>query len=212
MLSEALGRRRLLLGLLALLALLLATMTGLRPAAAAPSADDARALIQTVGAEVLDVLRDGSLSDQQKFDRLVELLSGPIDLDLVGRLILGRYWRTASDEQRAEYLKLFRAFALGTLASKLHVYKGQDFQITGAKPVSDNDVLVSTNILSNEGPPLAVDWRLRERDGNGFVAIDVIVEGVSMIVTQRSEFGSVIERQGFDALLDELRHRIQRQA
>ncbi len=209
MLSEAFGRRRLLYGLLVLL---LATMTGLRPAAAAPSADNARAMIQTVGAEVLDVLRDGSLSDQQKFDRLVDLLSGPIDLDLVGRLILGRYWRTASDQQRAEYLKLFRAFALDTLASKLHVYKGQDFEVTGAKPVSDNDVLVSSNILSNDGPPLAIDWRLRARDGDGFVAIDVIVEGISMIVTQRSEFGSVIERHGFDALLDELRHRIQRQA
>jgi phospholipid transport system substrate-binding protein len=209
MLSKALGRRRLVHGLLVLL---LATLIGLRPAGAAPSADSARALIQTVGTEVLDVLRNGSLSDQQKFDRLVELLSGPIDLDLVGRLILGRYWRTASEGQRAEYLKLFRAFALDTLASKLHVYKGQDFEIIGAKAVSDNDVLVSTHILSGDGPPLAVDWRLREREGSSIVAIDVIVEGVSMIVTQRSEFGSVIERQGFDALLDELRHRIGRQA
>jgi ABC-type transporter MlaC component len=65
---------------------------------------------------------------------------------------------------------------------------------------------VSTRILS-EGPPLAVDWRVRELDDRSLVAIDVIVEGVSLIVTQRSEFGAVIERQGLDGLLAELRRR-----
>jgi phospholipid transport system substrate-binding protein len=155
---------------------------------------------------VLDVLRDRSLSDQQKFDQLVALLNGPIDLDLVARLILGRHWRTANEAQRAEYLELFRAFALHTLASRLDVYGGQDFEITGAKVVGRQDALVSTRILS-EGPPLAVDWRVRELDDRSLVAIDVIVEGVSLIVTQRSEFGAVIERQGLDGLLAELRRR-----
>jgi phospholipid transport system substrate-binding protein len=186
---------------LALLALV--SWQGVR---AEPSADAARTLIETVGQEVLDVLRDRSLSDQQKFDQLVALLNGPIDLDLVARLILGRHWRTANEAQRAEYLELFRAFALHTLASRLDVYGGQDFEITGAKVVGRQDALVSTRILS-EGPPLAVDWRVRELDDRSLVAIDVIVEGVSLIVTQRSEFGAVIERQGLDGLLAELRRR-----
>ena len=80
--------------------------------------------------------------------------------------------------------------------------------MTGAKVVSDQDALVSSRILSNGEPPLQVDWRLRERDGGAPVTIDLIVEGVSLIVTLRSEFGSVIERQGFDGLLVELRQRI----
>ena len=128
------------------------------------------------------------------------------DLDLVARLILGRHWRTASAEQQEEYLELFRAFALHTLASRLDVYGGQDFEITGAKVVGRDDALVSTRILS-DGPPVAVDWRVRQRDDDSMVAIDVIVEGVSLIVTQRSEFGAVIERRGLDGLLAELRRR-----
>ena len=109
---------------------------------------------------MLDVLRDAALGEQQKFERLVALLSGPIDLDLVARLILGRHWRTASAAQQAEYLELFRAFALHTLASRLDVYGGQDFEITGAKVVGRDDALVSSRILS-DGPPLKVDWRVR---------------------------------------------------
>jgi phospholipid transport system substrate-binding protein len=203
MFSDILGRRRLLAGVLGLALLALASWQGVR---AEPSADAARTLIETVGEDVLTILRDDSLGDEQKFDRLVALLSGPIDLDLVARLILGRHWRTASETQRAEYLELFRAFALHTLASRLDVYGGQDFEITGAKVVGRQDALVSTRILS-EGPPLAVDWRVRELDDRRLVAIDVIVAGVSLIVTQRSEFGAVIERQGLDGLLAELRRR-----
>ena len=56
--------------------------------------------------------------------------------------------------------------------------------------------------------PLKVDWRVRELDGGDLVAIDVIIEGVSLIVTQRSEFSSVIERSGMDGLLAELRQRV----
>jgi phospholipid transport system substrate-binding protein len=163
-------------------------------------------MVETVGHQVLDTLRNTSLSDRQRFDQLVELLSGPIDLNLVARLILGRYWRSASDAQREEYLKLFRAFALHTLASRLDVYGGQDFEVTDAKAVGGQDALVSTRILS-DGPPIKVDWRIRELDDKSLVAIDVIVEGVSLIVTQRSEFGAVIERQGMDGLLTELRRR-----
>ena len=197
-------RRRLLLALL---------VAGLLPLGwhvtrAAPSVDDARDLIEKISAKVLAILSDQALSDRQKFDALVALLDGPIDLDLVARLILGRHWRTVDDAQRQEYLTLFREYALANLASKLHLYRGQSFEVTGAKVVSDQDALVSSRILSNGEPPLQVDWRLRERDCGAPVTIDLIVEGVSLIVTLRSEFGSVIERQGFDGLLVELRQRI----
>ena len=152
--SSAFDRRRVLLALLAAGLLPL----GWRAVGAAPSAEDARTLIEEVSAEVLAIL-----SNQ----------------------------------------------ALANLASKLHLYRGQSFEVTGAKVVSDKDALVTSRILSDGEPPLQVDWRLRERDGARPVTIDLIVEGVSLIVTLRSEFASVIERQGFDGLLAELRLRIE---
>jgi phospholipid transport system substrate-binding protein len=206
MLHEPFDRRTLLSGLqLALAALLL---LGGRSVQAAVSAEAAQQLIESVGVEVLGVLRDPALDNQQKFTRLVALLDGPIDLEIIARLILGRHWRSASEAQQAEYLQLFRAFALDNLASRLHVYDGQDFEIVGAQAVNDRDAVVATRVTGGGRPPLKVDWRVRERDDGDLVAIDVIVEGVSLIVTQRSEFSAVIERSGMDGLLAELRRRV----
>lgn len=202
--TSTFDRRRLLLTLVAALLL----PSAWRPVEAAPSADNARSLIEGVSAEVLIILSDKERGNRQKFDALVVLLDGPIDLDLVGRLILGRHWRTADDGQRQQYLELFRQYALANLASKLHLYQGQSFEVTGAKVVSDKDALVTSRILSDREPPLQVDWRLRQQNDGGLVTIDLIVEGVSLIVTLRSEFASVIERLGFDGLLAELRQRI----
>ena len=202
--TSTFDRRRLLLTLVAALLL----PSAWRPVEAAPSADNARSLIEGVSAEVLTILSDKERGNRQKFDALVVLLDGPIDLDLVGRLILGRHWRNADDGQRQQYLELFRQYALANLASKLHLYQGQSFEVTGAKVVSDKDALVTSRILSDREPPLQVDWRLRQQNDGGLVTIDLIVEGVSLIVTLRSEFASVIERLGFDGLLAELRQRI----
>jgi len=203
MIHKTIDRRRVLGLQLALVALLAGG-----GARAAVNADAARALIENVGVEVLAVLRNPDLDPQQKFDMLVDLLDGPIDLDLIARLILGRHWRTASEAQQAEYLALFRAFALDNLASKLQVYDGQDFEVVGSQSVNERDAVVQSLVSGAGQRPLKVDWRIRERDDGDLVAIDVIIEGISLIVTQRSEFSAVIERSGMDGLLAELRQRV----
>lgn len=196
-------RRSVVAGALGAMALL-----GSMVAGAAPTSEQAESLVRGVGDEVIEVLADDGLSNDDKLARLIDLLEEPIDIDLVARLILGRHWRTATPEQQAEYLELFRDYALDSIASKLNLYDGQRFDVTSAKVLNERDALVTTLIISEDGrPPLKVDWRLREIDGT-LVAIDVIVENVSMIVTQRSEFSSVVERQGMDGLLAELRSRI----
>jgi phospholipid transport system substrate-binding protein len=187
----------------------------IQAAQAEPKVDDARDMIEQVGEEFLEVLGPDSQKGDEQIEKLTSLLKEAINLDTTGKLILARNWRSASDEQRETYLDLFRPYALDTLASKIRASSAEipleSFEVVKGEPVGKRDVLVSTDLFWPGYPPYRLDWRLRHHDDGRLQAIDVMVEGVSMVVTQRAEFASVIERRGFDGLLDQMRNQVERQ-
>lgn len=122
--------------------------------------------------------------------------------------MLGRYWRLASPEQQQEFLKLFDDYVVYVYTARLSDFEGEQFKINGERP-DQGAVIVSTDVITPGAPsPLRVDWRLVDDDGSYKIS-DVIVEGVSMLVTQRSEFASVIQRHGgqLEGLLDVMREK-----
>jgi len=207
--GTSLDRRSLIAGSLGLLGLLLPARA-VRAAAAAASAEE---VVQRLVDQVWQVLAEQDVGeiDQQN---LLAVLEEGTDLTLLGRLVLGRYWRQANPRQRTTYLRLFRRYMVQTFVQRLRQYVGNDpdqpgpaFQVVASRPVGNRDVLVQSRVLPPSSQPLRVDWRLRERPG-GPVIIDLIIEGISLLVTQRSEFAAVLERGGVDGLLTELHARI----
>ncbi len=192
----------------AALALTLAPAVTPGPTLAAGSeAPDAEAFIREIGDKVMAILVDASKSDTQKLADLKTMLDSYTDLDLMARLVLGRYWRTSSAEERKTYVELFHELLMKTLAARLGDYNGQTFEIVGSQKVSDTDSTVATRIIRVGGkPPLKVDWRVRNEDGK-LAIIDVVAEGVSLVVSQRNEVGSVVEREGMAGLIKTMRER-----
>jgi phospholipid transport system substrate-binding protein len=204
------GRRQLILASAALLASLLPG----RAARGLPSAAAAETVVQRLVEQVWQLLADRGDAPDIDRDHLLSVLDEGTDLTLLGRLVLGRYWRDASPGQRTAYLQLFRRYMLQTFIQRLRQYAGTDmshpgerFQIIASRPVGERDILVQSRVAPPTSQPLRVDWRLRERPGEP-VIIDLIVEGISLLVTQRSEFAAVLERGGIEGLLTELRARV----
>jgi phospholipid transport system substrate-binding protein len=202
--------RRQLIG--ACLALLVSLVPG-RVARAVPSAAAAEEVVRRLVDQVWQLLAERGVEQVDNQD-LHSVLDEGTDLSLLGRLVLGRYWRQANSRQRTEYLHLFRRYMLQTFIQRLRQYAGTElghsgarFQIIASRPVGERDVLVQSRVAPPTSQPLRVDWRLRERPGEP-VIIDLIVEGISLLVTQRSEFAAVLERSGVDGLLAELRARV----
>ena len=98
---------------------------------------------------------------------------------------------------------------LANYSRRLGGYSGHKPQIIGAKPIGKNDILVITNIARASGPPIKAAWRVRGAHG-GHQILDVVVAGISMVMTHRSEFRSVVRRQGFDGLIKTLRVQVVR--
>jgi phospholipid transport system substrate-binding protein len=204
------GRRQLIFASAALLSALLPG----RAARCLPSAAAAEVVVQRLVEQVWQLLAERGDAPDIDRDHLLSVLDQGTDLSLLGRLVLGRYWRDASPGQRSEYLQLFRRYMLQTFIQRLRQYAGTDmshsgerFQIIASRPVGERDILVQSRVAPPTSQPLRVDWRLRERPGEP-VIIDLIIEGISLLVTQRSEFAAVLERGGVEGLLAELRARV----
>ena len=182
-----------------------------RPALAALVTADAspKDFIRELGERTVTILEQEA-TPQRKLDELKRLLDQSTDLSLIGRLVMGRYWRQASEAQRAEYLRLFNQLIMQTMAERLSWYNGQTFEVLEARPVDERDSMVATRINRPGGkPPVFVDWRVRRSD-QGYLVIDIIAEGISLVVTQRSEAAEIISRNGVDGLLAEMRDRVAR--
>ncbi|HYB10511.1 MAG TPA: ABC transporter substrate-binding protein [Alphaproteobacteria bacterium] len=191
-----------------LVATVLASFLILSPCAASAadvtSPERAERFIDDIGSRTMKTLTDTSLSQAEKEKRVRALLSEGLDLVTIGRFALGRTWQTATDAQRAEYSKLFAVYVLNTYARRLAAYSGETFKITGAQPMADTDALVTSVIGRPNGEPVDTGWRVRSGD-RGYKIIDVLIEGVSMALTQRQEFAAVVQNKGLDGLLESLR-------
>jgi phospholipid transport system substrate-binding protein len=166
----------------------------LAPAIPAAAAADPAAVVSNLGSRALEVLGKNA-PQSQRVARFRELLREDFDVPAISRFVLGRYWNVATEEQRAEFVKLFEEYIALAYSTRLAEYTGETFKVTGSRPDADG-AIVSSQILRPAGAaPVKVDWRLIGRNG-AYKISDVSVDGISMAVTQRSEFASVIQHNG----------------
>jgi phospholipid transport system substrate-binding protein len=201
--GELLGRR--------LISILLPLALAVSPAMAAPPPSDsgaqATAFMNELWNHALELLNNKSPIAQRQA-QFRALFHNDFDSPGIARFVLGRYWRTASPEEQKEFLKLFEDYVVFVYTARLSDFGGEQFKISGSRPDADA-VIVSTDVIMPGAPqPLKIDWRL-VNDAGAYKISDVIVEGVSMAVTQRSEFASVIQRHGgqIQGLIDLMRQK-----
>ena len=158
------------------------------------AAADPAAVISNLGNRALEVL-DKNTTPAQRVARFHELFREDFDVPNIARFVLGRYWKTATPEQQEEFVKLLEDYIALVYSSQLAAYRGETFKVTGSRPDSGGTIVASEIIRPTGAPPVKVDWHLTDRDG-AYKINDVAVDGISMAVTQRSEFASVIQRSG----------------
>jgi phospholipid transport system substrate-binding protein len=201
------SRRGFTRGLAAVAAVLLLAAAGPRPAAAVEAGDPA-AFVRHFGEQAIAVLADEGLAGDQREQAFRELLTTGFDVKTIGRFVLGRYWRKATEAERAEYGRLYEDLIVATYARQLSSYAGAGLKVEGVRQQDRKSVLVASRFLRAEGEPVRLDWRLLRR-GDTWRIVDVVVEGMSMALSQRSEFKAVIRGNGgrVEALLEKLREK-----
>lgn len=175
------------------------------PAHAATDAD-ARALVQALESEAV-AMAAKNLTQADRELRFRHLLANQFDVPSICQFILSRHWRAATPEQRQEFQKLFEDMTVLTWVRRFDDYGGQKLNVSRIS-VEPDGFITETAIARTGAPPMPVLWRMTERDGQLRVT-DIIVEGVSMAITQRQEYGAVIQRNGgIEGLLTLMRSKI----
>ncbi len=128
-------------------------------------------------------------------------------MKLIGRFVLGKNWRAATESEKSEYLELFKKYIINTYQKRIGEYSGENLDIVKAKPLNNKEFLVNSVIVRPKGPKIQLDWRVRKSKSGDLKIIDIIVENVSMALTHRDEFSSVISQNGgkVEGLLQKLR-------
>ena len=161
----------------------------------AGASDEAAQFVRGFGDEAIAMLSNAALGPEEREREFRRLLTKRFHLKMIARFVLGRHWRRAEEAERDEFERLFEDYVVAAYARQFGNFAGEELKVGVGRPQSDRIALVESRITRPQGEALRIQWRLRRDDG-GWKIIDVVVEGVSMAATYRSEFSAVISSHG----------------
>ncbi|NQV84257.1 MAG: ABC transporter substrate-binding protein [Rhodospirillales bacterium] len=181
-----------------------------RPAQAEEFSAGAKKFIESLTQDAIDMLT-GDLTREERADRFRTLMNKNFSIPGIAKFVVGRHLRKATEAEKTQYMQLYEDLMVATYADRFAKYSGERLVVKNADVRGEKDVIVYTTMVKadNGANPLKVDWRVRLK-GDHYTIIDVMVEGISMIMTQKSEFSSFIKSSGgeFKTLLGELKKRV----
>jgi len=136
----------------------------------------------------------GSLTKEERVEKLKEIASETVDIQGIGYYTLGAYRKNINDEIIKKYEILFEQYFLKSFASRLAEYSNPEIEVVSKKKLNENYTMVSSILVSTEQrPEVKIDWRVYTKDPENPKIRDLIIEGLSLVRTQREEFSSIIQ-------------------
>ena len=163
--------------------------------ARADAVADSRALIQSMGDTVIAILKNRGLPKTDREERFRQIYRANFDHPVIAAFVMGPAWKKASPAEQQEFLGLFETYIAKVYAAQLAAYSGEKLEVTRAEPESDGATVESRIVDPKTGRVVDIKWRLRPSGGRLKVR-DVVLENISMALTQQREFAAVMQKRG----------------
>jgi len=185
------------------------TLIATADANAQDKAKDAGEFMIILNRVSVDLFKNATLEETEKENRFRALALKSFDIPRISKYVLGRNWRKATPAQRDEFIEIFGEVNLQRFMPLFTEYSDQEFQVTNVRTDKDKPSLffVTSTLTRPGGEPATVEWRI-SRKGDRYKILDVVAEGVSMVLTLRKEYGTVVKKFGVDGLITRLREKI----
>ncbi len=167
-------------------------------------------VVDALHENLISVMKDAkTLGYNGRFERLKPVISELFDIPFMAEKSIGRHWKTVEKENRARLLTTFERFTVANYAGRFTGYSGQFFETFREQASKHGTVLVYSRLVSENGDSVQLNYRLRPAKDDGWRIIDVLLNGtISELALRRSEYSSLIQREGFAALMSALNKRI----
>ena len=149
------------------------------------------------------------IPNKEKQQRFRTMFTQYFDLPAIGRFILARYWKAATPAEQEKFTTLFEDVIVYTWSRRFSMYNGQTLKVASKQADGENGTLVKSTITSTSGNSnFGVEWRLRQRP-EGWKVLDIVIEGVSMAITYRQDYATIISQTGsFAGLLSQMEKQV----
>ena len=142
---------------------------------------------------------NNKFSKEEKIERLKEIASETVDINGIGYYTLGAYRKNINEDQKKEYSNLFEQYFLKSFASRLAEYSNPEIEVLSKQKLNENYTMVSSILVGTEQrPEVKIDWRVYTKNPEIPLIRDLIIEGLSLVRTQKEEFSSIIQSNDGD--------------
>jgi phospholipid transport system substrate-binding protein len=184
-------------------------MTGTNPAyAVEQSKSTAGKIVDKFQEELIDVMKNGKkLGYSGRYDKLKDAVTNSHDLSKIARIVVGKEWEKLTEAQQQQLVDVFSRLSIASYAHNFKDYSGETFTFDNEEETTRGGLVIHTHLTIPDDKPVKFDYMLKE-NGDSWRIINIIANGVSDLALKRSEYTTILQREGFDALIAKINEKI----
>ncbi len=169
----------------------------------------AKQVVDKFQTDLISIMKDGKkLGYSGRYEKLAEPVTNSHDLTKIARIVVGKEGEKLSEEQQQKLVDVFSRLSIASYAHNFKDYSGESFVFDSEEETTRGGVVVHSHLVIPDDKPVKFDYMLKEK-GNSWRIINIIANGVSDLALKRSEYTSILEREGFDVLINKINEKIE---
>lgn len=185
-----------------------ACLLGLTAIGSAVAGETAKQVVDKFQAELIDVMKNGKkLGYSGRYEKLNGAVSSSHDLAKIARIVVGKEWEKLNADQQQKLTDVFSRLSVASYAHNFKDYAGESFAVDSEEQTARGGVVVHSHLSIPDEKDVKFDYMLKEK-GDSWRIINIIANGVSDLALKRSEYTTILQREGFDALIAKINEKI----
>ena len=170
---------------------------------------EVKTFVEEMGNKIINIAKEKNTSEAKIREKIINEINIVIDSEWIAKFVLGKNYKNLSDQQKKQFISLYRDFMINTYGPKFKNYNGKKFTVNEVVKQNNFYIAKAEFLPKDSDTAILTDFRVRKKDGKLYI-LDFIAEGISLIETQRSEFNTTIDSQGIEPFLKNLEEKVKK--